>query len=743
MKETKKRTWLFWVVGLLIFLVAAGLLFLVLTKEKIGKRTDIAGSAEVQSALLEVNNEEVKGIFFSMFPLDSYDVNDFLTYRGIQTIMLEKQLKSGEEVLDVLELTLAEDQTLEAVYIGLSMDGSEAMEKVAWGGLAQIGMDMCLWDEELLEIVKAHPEIRFHIILEYSSIYEVAELSPLKRTGLYKWYYDMAELFTPQGEYQNMVLFLPEAESWLVANKANYLENGEPNQDAAGFALGQMICKDSYTLTKRNRYEKLAKIEAMVDEAKELPQLDSTYTYVFFGDSVIGNYTNSMSIPEIVGGYTGARTINCGYGGLSATKKDENDFGISGIIDAFLSGEYEHFEDDKPVKTGIPAFYNTLSEINTEKLVFFISMGLNDYMSGCPLQSQVPEDITTFKGGMEYAVARLKAAYPDSEIVLMTPNFLGLCEDGTQDLNGYVLEDLVDTVLALSRELKVKCIDVFHGLDINPTNKLTYLADMCHPNELGRFEIGRLVFRHLAQWQQEASMVTGQITERVGYGALADQTENLENNAFFDSLVYTGYNIEKHRSDGLMWYYVLAANKRGKGWLSDITYNGGSTGYETKDGEPDISFFEDYGLVCASYATYVYFNYLPNIAGVDTGELAKPEKAYNANDWYIATKDWIDKGYSKTISFEASLKGGFIEFQPEEEIPIGSIIAFCDAKNKSDYCSHIVIYAGYQNDYHWVYHVGNENGPEFCSVERMHFGPDPQWPIGIITTPNIVVDALQ
>ena len=214
----------------------------------------------------------------------------------------------------------------------------------------------------------------------------------------------------------------------------------------------------------------------------------------------------------------------------------------------------------------------------------------------------------------------------------------------------------------------------------------------------------------------------------------------LDNNIFWDSLVYTGYNIEKHISDGLMWHYVLAANKRGKGWLSDITYAGGSTGYETtEEGLPDISFFEKHGLVCASYVSYVYFNYLPNVAGVDTSDLTMPERSYSANDWYTAAKDWVEQGYSEMISFEASLTpAGFIKFTPEEEIPIGSIIAFCDSRNKSDYCSHVVIYAGYENDYNWVYHVGNENGPEFCSVERMHFGPDPQWPICVITTPNFI-----
>lgn len=220
--------------------------------------------------------------------------------------------------------------------------------------------------------------------------------------------------------------------------------------------------------------------------------------------------------------------------------------------------------------------------------------------------------------------------------------------------------------------------------------------------------------------------------------------ENIDDNIFMDSLIYTGYNIEKHIEDGMMWEYLLAAKKRDRGWLSNITYNGGSTGYETtEEGLPDISFFEKHGLVCASYVTYVYFNYLPNVVGIDTSELTMPEKSYNANDWYIAAKDWVEQGLSETIDFEAALKGGFIKFDPAEEIPIGSILAFCDSRNKSDYCSHVVIYAGYKNGYHWVYHVGNDNGPEFCSVERMHFGPDPQWPIAIITPPDMVLEYME
>ena len=37
-------------------------------------------------------------------------------------------------------------------------------------------------------------------------------------------------------------------------------------------------------------------------------------------------------------------------------------------------------------------------------------------------------------------------------------------------------------------------------------------------------------------------------------------TFDIEDNVFLDALAYTGYNIEKHRADGLMWEYVLSAD---------------------------------------------------------------------------------------------------------------------------------------------------------------------------------------
>lgn len=214
-----------------------------------------------------------------------------------------------------------------------------------------------------------------------------------------------------------------------------------------------------------------------------------------------------------------------------------------------------------------------------------------------------------------------------------------------------------------------------------------------------------------------------------------------DNNVFLDALIYTGYNIQKHRVDGNMWKYVLAGKKRGLGYLSKIGYGGGSSGYETDSaGKPDIAKFERGGLVCASFATYVYFNYLPNVAGIDTSSLTRPSNPTFANDWYTAVKDWVNKGYSEYISFSSKVTGAtgnsYIVFNPSRDIPIGSVIIFRNPKKAATYGAHVAIYAGTVNGYHWLLHVGTSNGPEFCAVERMNFGPNPRWPIAVVTPPS-------
>ncbi len=215
---------------------------------------------------------------------------------------------------------------------------------------------------------------------------------------------------------------------------------------------------------------------------------------------------------------------------------------------------------------------------------------------------------------------------------------------------------------------------------------------------------------------------------------------NINDNVFLDALEYTGYNLKKHRDDGNMWVFILGKYKQNMGYLSGLGYDYGvSSGYETNSaGMPDIARMKkNGGLVCASYVTYVYFNYLPHVAGIDTSYLTKPALSCSAQSWRLAAEDWVKKGYSKKISFKAVRHSdGTVSFTENEPIPVGSIVIFkvYGAPDSND-ARHVAIYQGYAGGYHWMTHVGNERGPEMVTIEHMGFSSTAEVPLEIITTP--------
>lgn len=215
---------------------------------------------------------------------------------------------------------------------------------------------------------------------------------------------------------------------------------------------------------------------------------------------------------------------------------------------------------------------------------------------------------------------------------------------------------------------------------------------------------------------------------------------DINDNVFLDALEYTGYNLAKHRADGNMWVFILGKYKQGMGYLSGLGYDYGVTsGYEVNEqGYPDIARMKkNGGMVCASYVTYVYFNYLPHVAGIDTSHLTRPENSCSAQSWRLAAEDWVAKGLSRKISFAARRNNdGTIVFKPAETVPTGSIVVF-KKYGASDWADarHVCIYAANAGGYHWMTHVGNERGPEMVTIEHMGFSGTPEVPLEIITPP--------
>lgn len=214
----------------------------------------------------------------------------------------------------------------------------------------------------------------------------------------------------------------------------------------------------------------------------------------------------------------------------------------------------------------------------------------------------------------------------------------------------------------------------------------------------------------------------------------------MQDNIYLDALAYTGYDVAGQIRDGNLFVkYGNGASSYG----SNIGYGISKYGTETvtKSGTatglaPDIKGFESSGLCCASYVSYVYFNYLPNIAGVDTSSVPKPSNPRSASSYNTAANSWVSSGKARRISFTQDSDGD--NFKASEEIPIGSLIVFKHIPTGD--IAHVSVYAGQYGGKNWVTHVGNDRGPETMTIEGMSKGDYPEAVVQVVV-PEFIENA--
>lgn len=204
----------------------------------------------------------------------------------------------------------------------------------------------------------------------------------------------------------------------------------------------------------------------------------------------------------------------------------------------------------------------------------------------------------------------------------------------------------------------------------------------------------------------------------------ADVPVKMLDNIYLDALTYTGYKTDVQKADGSI--FKTYSGNAPVSVRSGIGYGTGPSGLETvaasnKTGKaPDIARFKANGLCCASYVSYVYYNYLPNIARMDVSKIPQPANPRSPISYNSAVENWVRSGGARRIAFTQ----GTNSFTPSEEIPIGSLIIF---KHKTTgEIAHLALYAGYYAGKHFVTHVGNERGPEISTVEGMSKGSYPE-----------------
>lgn len=412
-------------------------------------------------------------IFLSMYPIDNYEAADFERRYAMETLITSHDIPNLFTLKNYLKKA-DESGRVSLVYLGILPEQVDS--------------------EKLAALLLEYPNIEFQILMPYASMDYWLSLSDTQCDRLLQTYRDF---IPPLLGHENISLYSYVGSEWLLCNPANYKDSFLVTREISKFLMLHADPKLDYLITPNTQPSPTASVDALAaliagnrNTPTAYPDL-SAWNIVFFGDSVIGNYTDSTSVPAVTDALTGAVVYNMGYGGTCMAKAADNDkSSLFDIVTAFTEGNSALLPSGSQCHRGMEQYFTDSPWGNH---CFVINYGLNDYFMGLPISSDDPYDIYTFKGAARASIQALREAYPDAQILLNTPNFTVLFENGTEPHSSHVLADYVNALKEVATELNVDLLDNYNELGIHEENEEMYLSDGCHPNERGRFLIGQRI----------------------------------------------------------------------------------------------------------------------------------------------------------------------------------------------------------------------------------------------------------
>lgn len=416
-----------------------------------------------------IADSEYDTVFLSMYPVDTYEEESFLYYRGMNVLKISNTISSPSMLSRYMRQIAKSGNTVRTVYLGICPD--------------KIGT------EALSALFSRYPSVTFEVILSYPDASYWTELSQSQYEKELQAYTDLLTNLPSGGN-----IYFWASTRWLVENPGNYETHWLPNRDIARTIMLNSDTGHGYLATAENGAslaEALAENTASYRSGSGKYADLSNYDIVLFGDSVIGNYTDSASIPGVLQGLTGATVYNCGFGGGRASQSPDELFSLNDFVTAFFLGNPSNLPQDKPLYQGILSYAADSHQGRSQ--VFVLNFGINDYYVGSPVYGDDPYDINTFAGALRSAARDILTHLPDAQIILCTPNLTFRFEYGQEPLGpeGEVFSDYADAVKKVAEEMGLDVLDNFYELGITPDNISYYLEyDLVHPNATGRFLIG-------------------------------------------------------------------------------------------------------------------------------------------------------------------------------------------------------------------------------------------------------------
>lgn len=431
-----------------------------------------------------------EAVLMSMYSAEEFEAEEFMHFRGTSAVQAFHNFVNLADIGDYLDKCFSGNMNLTDVYIGL--------DPYVISGLYGHHTSLYVKDYEnyLTSYIQAHNDVVFEFLLPVYSVDYLRTLSDSEYNELVNSYRNLANIYLA---YDNVIIYYLGYEDWLIMNPGNYDGSNLCKQDVLYKIVAYTFWNSFYYLTSDNMEERFARMTELVQQQDERLDL-SEWSIVFFGDSVMAYHTGSLSISGVVSGLSGAETYNCGEGGMPATEVSFANLSFNRMVTRFLEQDTAGLDEDSNYLKGLTEYMQT--EHEGKKCCFVVEFGLNDYFNGHAVENPEDQyDTGTYAGALRTGIRSLQDAYPEAEILLLTPTYTILFSGGTEINSeiGGTLTDYVDATLRVAEEMNVYCLDNYADSGINAYTSETYLADGTHPNESGSLLLGNSILEYIGR----------------------------------------------------------------------------------------------------------------------------------------------------------------------------------------------------------------------------------------------------
>jgi lysophospholipase L1-like esterase len=251
-----------------------------------------------------------------------------------------------------------------------------------------------------------------------------------------------------------------------------------------------------------------------------IPQEKTEYEILMFGDSIFGEIRDHTSIPEVLSTLTKETVFNAGIGGSLASYKNvefrsdapQDALSLVELVKAIAYEDFAIVDSEFARNTEVfPYFEEVLKGLKNidhkTTSVIYIEHGVNDYMTGIPLENEKDYmDPYTYKGALRTAITLLKELSPKAQIILCTPTYMVIYDEfGTyqtceeMDFGGGTLPEYVEAMKEVAKEFQLQVLDNYYELGVRERTVSLYTVDGLHLSSWAREKMAQNMYQQLKE----------------------------------------------------------------------------------------------------------------------------------------------------------------------------------------------------------------------------------------------------